>query len=687
MGFYKDLALPLAARGIPTVPLRPRTKIAFISEWETLATTNPAQIELWDKQYPNANCASVAQDRLDGFWFLEGDRPEFFERLKKETGQGIPLTFIVRSRPGRGHIYFKQSAASITMGNIAQGFVKDGDWSARVSNAYVVSPGSLHPITGTPYEVLSSAQIIEAPQWLIDWCISQRIEKKLSISPDSEKIPYGSHDVTLTSIAGKLRHNGMEEETLISALIEICEKRCVNYGADYKEMCAKIGHSICQHPIGKDDIVLVGGKVAGTTVSATPDLSPLPIIEVEEATEIKVVPYPVFPEWIMHGTSIYGGLVKPVCDANSRIKEFLWLPAMALLLNYVGTRVRIDQNPNMPLSIFLAIIGRRGETHKSSSVSDAINYFEYAGMVGHGDASIRNADSRALVFTPASPEGLGKEMARLGCKNGILFYDELRALTNKAGIDGSTLTSSLLTLYESGKFQNIVKSQKDSFSLLPNTYCASLIACSTDKNFLGDWSRLAGKSTGLDDRFFFLYQPKILPEAKVYQHVPTQEAAIKTRQLVDLAVAKGSYSISDPHYLDDFVKRNENSGREEIRIEKFALGFAIDLGLDEIDSECLERAVRLIGYEKAAKKYLQMFEASTREGSIQLEILHHLQRAGGNLSLREIYRLLHPERLGTTLWSSAYFGLMKGGWCREEGKGSKGDPKKLVLLRMPEEDD
>ena len=160
MGLFKDISLPLVARGIPVVPLRPKTKIAFLDGWQQLASTDLAQIEAWDKQYPDANAGSVAKATLTGFWFLELDRPEAGQRIEAETGHRVPNTFRVRSSPGRGHLYWKQSPASLAMGNIAQGFIKFGDWSARVSDQYVVSPGSWHPTSGRQYEIASTAEIV-----------------------------------------------------------------------------------------------------------------------------------------------------------------------------------------------------------------------------------------------------------------------------------------------------------------------------------------------------------------------------------------------------------------------------------------------------------------------------------------------------------------------------------------------
>src|ERR1051326_6066285 len=102
MGLFKEIAVPLVRRGVPVIPLRPKTKIAFLTNWQELATTDLSRVEQWDAEYANANGACVAQARPGGVWMLEIDRQGFAQQIEQETGHKIPLTFMVRSSPGRG---------------------------------------------------------------------------------------------------------------------------------------------------------------------------------------------------------------------------------------------------------------------------------------------------------------------------------------------------------------------------------------------------------------------------------------------------------------------------------------------------------------------------------------------------------------------------------------------------------
>jgi hypothetical protein len=678
MGLFKQIAEPLVARNVPVIPLRPRTKIAFLSNWQELATTNEDKIKEWDAEYADANGACVAFAKPGGTWFFEIDKPGFHNEIERETGKQFPTTMTVCSSPGRGHFYFHQTPASIAMGN-TQGKDEQGKeaWSARVDNRYVVAPQSYHPTSGKQYEIISSAEIAEAPDWLIEWCIKNQatdIATRVNASPDGPPIPHGSHDNELFRIACMLRNAGMDYEQIRDNLVIVCEKRCTGHGSDYVDMCENKARSACKYKVGSASAVAVIGQSMGlgTAVALAPEVVP-PVI--------KAVPYPVFPYWVMNGTSLYEGFVKPVCEKNSRYPEFMFMPGAVLILNYLGGKVGIAEKK--PISgFYMVAIGQKGRVLKSSSIDSAIKYMKVAGIVREPGG---NAEGHTIVFQAGSTEGLGMQMTKLSCKNAVLFYDELSTLTSKAGIEGSSMTGHLLTMYGSGHFSNVVKANKETFAFPEGSYTTSLIASTTDKKFLTQWSRMGGGESGLDDRMFFLYQPETFIQEKPQKLVDTLEGSAKTRKLIDQAVMKGMYEIEDDTLLAEGIKKYGNRGAD--RIEKMALYFAVDLGKDSIDDDCLERAVDVMKYETAVKKYLAVFEATNTEAMIQNHVIQVLQRNSGRLGLRELERSIHPAKYGTSVWTKAFRGLVTGGWITEQGTGVKGDPEVIVLMRVPEEED
>jgi RepB DNA-primase N-terminal domain len=418
------------------------------------------------------------------------------------------------------------------------------------------------------------------------------------------------------------------------------------------------------------------GKAAAIAVTeAIADLEPPLKIEDEK--------YPEFPKYVWAGTSIYENFVKPICEHNNRIDYFLWLSSEAMLLNFLGTKIKTQiRGYNVsPFrgNIFMVIIGKRGETNKSSSVNDAMEYFKYIGCLAHSGRDAKTAEGRTLVFEAGSAEGLGVEMQKTNCTNALVFYDELEVLTNKAKIDGSTLRANLLKLYESAKFANLVKTGKEAYSLEPDSYCASLIANTTDDMFNDLWSTMSGEDTGLNDRFFFILQPKELPERRMKVGVDFLSNSSKTRQLIDKAINKGTFeieNINNPNLRQLMLMGNRYSERAL----KWALAIAVDLGLDSVDDEATDRGCDIVRYELAVKRYLKTRQADTPQAQLQHKIKEVLRRNKGRMLTRQLKIEAHAERKGTWMWTAAFMGLKQAGDVREEGTGKKGDPLYTVLI-------
>jgi hypothetical protein len=401
--------------------------------------------------------------------------------------------------------------------------------------------------------------------------------------------------------------------------------------------------------------------------------------------------YPEFPNWVMEGTSFYENHVKPICDANpgARIPHFNFIPGVVMMLNYIGNKVRIPLR-NWKPSLYVVIIGKKGKVKKSSSINDAMAYFHHVGVADHYSNSMKNADGKTVVWEAGSPEGLGTNMQNTNCKNAVLFYDELSVLAKKANIESSTMRDSLLKMYESGMFSNSIKSKKDSFAITPGSYVASLIAASTKKKFAETYSSLGSGDDGLDDRFSFHLQPEVLERSRPQVWVSTIEGAIRTRQLIDQAVNQQVFEFDkDALELLEQAQANGLNDRDEIRAEKYALYFTVDLGRQRIDLDCVQRGLAVVRYEVAVKKYLRLTEADGKQAQLQIKIRRLLEDApDGMMTERELERKANAHRHGTFNWSNAVKGLLISGVIREvQGLGRKGATYQLMKLIETDEDD
>lgn len=160
---FRDIALPLIARGIPVIPVQPLEKRCLLPEWQQRCTTETGWIDFWELQDPTYNVGCVAKP--NGIVILDCDVKGLAKRIAKETGQTWPPTLVVRSA-GKGcyHIYLRQTDRSRALGNRSVPELFD----LQQNDKYVVGPGS-RITNGNTYDIMQDEPIADFPDWLADW--------------------------------------------------------------------------------------------------------------------------------------------------------------------------------------------------------------------------------------------------------------------------------------------------------------------------------------------------------------------------------------------------------------------------------------------------------------------------------------------------------------------------------------
>jgi len=479
-------------------------------------------------------------------------------------------------------------------------------------------------------------------------------ETAKSVTRGDDPIPEGQRDTDLASIAGKWREDGLEYDEIYSALSRVNQERCKppKGNADI----VRIAKSICRYPKGvAGPTVLIGGKLPGAASVKQEQTAQELVIDTNEACT-----RPVFPYEVMEGTSLFEGLVKPAVENSSKHSEFVFIPAVQLMLNYLSGKVRMRMQ-DVNLNLFVGLVSPPGQFFKSSSCGLAHDYFKAAGVsMKHTRSSILDSDGRVVIAQAGSSEGFGLAMKSMNARHAILFSDELAKFASKAGIENSSLPHDLLTWYESGDFGNTVKSSKDSFSFESGSYCFGWQWCTTDRGFNRQWPRVAGVVSGLEDRMFFVVSPEKPREPGLYRTPPMEEAAKKTQAIIEAAILKGVYDFESLEKAQRFASELQDPRSMQMLLA-FALYFAIDLQRDTIDSDCLERARKVVEYRNRAINFLAPIEADNEQGRLQQEIMRELRKSAGKMKYRDMCRNMHANRCGTDRWNAAYFGLVKSG--------------------------
>ncbi len=188
---------------------------------------------------------------------LDFDKPESIPAWLNET-----KTYKVRTAKGV-HIYFRGARKTTKLyvdGNVV------GD--LKSTGGYVLAENSVHP-SGAIYTVIDGSGIVDAPDRISE--LVKHETERVNASEDGPPIPYGSHDNELTRIAGVLRNASMTPAEIVEHLVHVCERRCIGYGSDYKEMCHKIANSIGKKPVGQASPMLqFDGVPAGQSPASAP---------------------------------------------------------------------------------------------------------------------------------------------------------------------------------------------------------------------------------------------------------------------------------------------------------------------------------------------------------------------------------------------------------------------------------
>lgn len=487
---FEERAHFLAERGIPCTPLKIGTKQAFISGWEESATCDLDQIAKWNKDYPENNVGAVAKAKLGGYWFLELDSVDAAERIERETGKRIPETLTVLSSPGHTHFYFRHSALSLArLTNLAQGFVKHNDWSARVDKMYVVAPFSVHPKTGLRYEVLTDADIVEAPVWLIDWLLSQKTTtERAALKPRNERnlIPHGGIHDHLVRQAGKMRHDGHSVDGIENALVDWAHENC-ELPLDDNHI-RQVARSTAGWEQGNPlaSAVSIGGKLVMQPLNTNPSTTAALLEVPDENSEAAIPP---FDSSVING--IYARFVELITRGTTLQPQFAYVIAKTIVGLKMAGKVKFDTIDIEP-RLYAALIGETG-----SGKGEA---YRRARKIIQPDGGLFDAKTRIKIINSAD-SGAGLKEFFFSPPEGdpvLFFVDEIEDLGNKAQATRNPgILDTLITLADDTSItRSLAKGTKTKSDAR-----LAMIMCGQDG--LTYTKALAGRTKlGLWDRFY-----------------------------------------------------------------------------------------------------------------------------------------------------------------------------------------
>ncbi len=225
-----DAALAYAHLGYPVIPLdqqkAPRIPKRDGGNGFHDATTDRATIKDWWIKYPDA--AGIGIPTGSGtFDALDIDPRNGGHESYVELASGHDDIDRVKQHTGSGgfHLLFKPTGLGCMTG-----FRPGIDLKAN--GGYIVVPPSLHP-SGKHYKWdpkgrIDEVELPEMPGWLLGILQEHRRNGggNGKAPPISEKIPSGSRNDALASMAGTMRHRGASQSEIEAALLRMNVDRC-----------------------------------------------------------------------------------------------------------------------------------------------------------------------------------------------------------------------------------------------------------------------------------------------------------------------------------------------------------------------------------------------------------------------------------------------------------------------------
>jgi hypothetical protein len=318
---FLEVALDCIRRGWFVHPLKPCDKIPITEHGKNDATRDEAKVQAWWADMPNANIGISCAP--SGLCVLDADHglTSMEDFIAWRERNGLPATYAVRS--GRRPEFGVQSYYA--------GCLKDGKFELdgvsgdiKSAGGLVLAAGSLHP-SGETYTVIVDAPLAVAP---VDAVEMHRV-KPVNLA-DGDAPIRENRNMTLTSIAGKLRNAGLSPTALEAALLQVNADRCepMLEEEEVKQIAASVGRYALPEP----EIEVVFNKPKPQTGGPPRTLGEVLKRQAEEKTAVRES----FTDWreMFHTTEDILGCPNP----SFLIQDFLQHQAIQAIAAPVGQR-------------------------------------------------------------------------------------------------------------------------------------------------------------------------------------------------------------------------------------------------------------------------------------------------------------------------------------------------------------
>lgn len=211
MGSMMDAALSYIAQGFRVFPVK-LDKKPITEHGLKDATQMQVRVKEFWSAYPSAGIGLVTDGLIVVDFDSKNGGKESKDQIETKYGK-MPQTRTHRTGGGGLHYIYRNPNGRQVRNTVCLGGYKGVD--IRANGGYIVVPPSPHP-SGRKYEVLDNADLIPAPDWLIE--LTEVKNLTISSGDSGTKIPVGQNDQWLYQRACAYRGKGDTEELIFEKL-------------------------------------------------------------------------------------------------------------------------------------------------------------------------------------------------------------------------------------------------------------------------------------------------------------------------------------------------------------------------------------------------------------------------------------------------------------------------------------
>ena len=240
--YFFNVAMAARARGFTWIvpvddkaPLR-RSWLKFnVTKTET-------ELMLMAAEFPHCDVGIVLKGHAGTIFVWDIDKEGVTERMERETGQTLPETYIVQSRPDtaphKRHVYFRQTEYFASQ---FQKQVNAGDYDLKgFGGGQVVAEGCVRKDT-SEIRKGNGLPVCDIPNWLTDWLKKDSSVLVAAINAKKREdgrtlarlragdlVPTGQRTLFLKNLASRLFENRLSRKLILEAVTEQCRQYCEN---------------------------------------------------------------------------------------------------------------------------------------------------------------------------------------------------------------------------------------------------------------------------------------------------------------------------------------------------------------------------------------------------------------------------------------------------------------------------